>query len=188
MGGGIPFIRPLRESLAGERIDRIMGIVNGTTNYILTRMSEGGAGYAEALGGAQGLGYAESDPTADVEGHDAAAKAAIIASIAFGARVTAGEVYNQGISGVTPTDISYARQLGFVIKLLAIAERHPAGAPTPPRRDQRAGASGDGASRAPAGQRERQLQRHLRGGRVRRGADVLRARGRRCADGQRRAR
>jgi homoserine dehydrogenase len=127
VGGGIPFIRPLRESLAGERIDRIMGIVNGTTNYILTRMSEGGAGYAEALGGAQRLGYAESDPTADVEGHDAAAKAAIIASIAFGARVTAGEVYNQGISGVTPTDIAYARKLGFAIKLLAIAERHPAG-------------------------------------------------------------
>jgi homoserine dehydrogenase len=131
VGGGIPFIRPLRESLAGERIDRVMGIVNGTTNYILTRMTEGGADYAEALGGAQRLGYAESDPTADVEGHDAAAKAAIIASIAFGARVTAGEVYNQGISSVTPADINYARKLGYAIKLLAIAERHPApGAPT----------------------------------------------------------
>ena len=127
VGGGIPFIRPLRESLAGERIDREMGIVNGTTNYILTRMTEAGASYGEALGEAQALGYAEGDPTADVEGHDAAAKAAIIASIAFGARVTAGEVYNEGISSVTTTDIDYARRLDYVVKLLAIAERHPAG-------------------------------------------------------------
>jgi homoserine dehydrogenase len=124
VGGGIPFIRPLRESLAGERIDRVMGIVNGTTNYILTRMTEEGASYAEALGEAQALGYAERDPTADVEGFDAAAKAAIIASIAYGARVTAGEVYNEGISGVTTTDIDYARRLDYVVKLLAIAERH----------------------------------------------------------------
>jgi homoserine dehydrogenase len=128
VGGGIPFIRPLRESLAGERIDRVMGIVNGTTNYILTRMTEEGASYGEALGEAQALGYAEGDPTADVEGHDAAAKAAIIASIAFGARVTAGEVYNEGISSVTTTDIDYARRLDYVVKLLAIAERHPSGA------------------------------------------------------------
>jgi homoserine dehydrogenase len=129
VGGGIPFIRPLRESLAGERIDRVMGIVNGTTNYILTRMTEAGASYGEALAESQALGYAEADPTADVEGHDAAAKAAIIASIAFGARVTAGEVYNEGISGVTTTDIDYARRLDYVVKLLAIAERHgPSGA------------------------------------------------------------
>ena len=92
VGGGIPVIRPLRESLAGERIHRVMGIVNGTTNYILTRMTEAGASYADALGEAQSLGYAERDPTADVEGYDAAAKAAIIASIAFGVRVVAGDV------------------------------------------------------------------------------------------------
>jgi homoserine dehydrogenase len=124
VGGGIPFIRPLRESLAGERIDRLIGIVNGTTNYILTRMTEAGASYAEALTEAQSLGYAERDPTADVEGHDAASKAAIIASIAFGVRVTQGEVYSEGISGITAADITYARKLGLTVKLLAIAERH----------------------------------------------------------------
>jgi homoserine dehydrogenase len=129
VAGGIPFIRPLRESLAGERIDRIMGIVNGTTNYILTRMTEAGASYADALSEAQTLGYAERDPTADVEGHDAAAKAAIIASIAFGVRVVAGDVYDEGISGITTADIDYAAKMGFVIKLLAIAEQH--GGPAP---------------------------------------------------------
>ncbi len=124
VAGGIPFIRPLRESLAGERIDRIMGIVNGTTNYILTRMTEAGASYADALSEAQSLGYAERDPTADVEGHDAAAKAAIIASIAFGVRVVAGDVYDEGISRITRADIDYAAKMGYVIKLLAIAEQH----------------------------------------------------------------
>ena len=124
VAGGIPFIRPLRESLAGDRIDRIMGIVNGTTNYILTRMTESGASYADALSEAQSLGYAERDPTADVEGHDAAAKAAIIASIAFGVRVVAGDVYDEGISGITTADIDYAAKMGYVIKLLAIAEQH----------------------------------------------------------------
>jgi homoserine dehydrogenase len=123
VGGGIPFIRPLRESLAGERIDRVMGIVNGTTNYILTRMTEDGASYSEALAEAQSLGYAERDPTADVEGHDAAAKAAIIASIAFGCRVVAGDVYNEGISAITTADIAYAAKMGYSIKLLAIADR-----------------------------------------------------------------
>jgi homoserine dehydrogenase len=123
VGGGIPFIRPLRESLAGERIGRVMGIVNGTTNYILTRMTEAGVSYSEALAEAQSLGYAERDPTADVEGHDAAAKAAIIASIAFGCRVVAGDVYNEGISGITTADIAYAGKMGYVIKLLAIAEQ-----------------------------------------------------------------
>jgi homoserine dehydrogenase len=125
VGGGIPFIRPLRESLAGERIDRVMGIVNGTTNYILTRMTEAGVSYGEALSEAQTLGYAERDPTADVEGHDAAAKAAIIASIAFGCRVVAGDVYNEGIADITRADIAYAAKMGYVIKLLAIAERAP---------------------------------------------------------------
>jgi homoserine dehydrogenase len=127
VAGGIPFIRPLRESLAGERIDRIMGIVNGTTNYILTRMTEEGASYADALSEAQHLGYAERDPTADVEGHDAAAKAAIIASIAFGVRVVAGDVYDEGISGITTADIDYAAKMGYVVKLLAIAEQHDGG-------------------------------------------------------------
>ncbi|MGH9211589.1 MAG: homoserine dehydrogenase [Acidimicrobiales bacterium] len=124
VGGGIPFIRPLRESLAGEEIRRVMGIVNGTTNYILTRMTEAGVSYADALSEAQSLGYAERDPTADVEGFDAAAKAAIIASIAFGSRVVAGDVYHEGISGITTADIDYARKMGYVVKLLAIAESH----------------------------------------------------------------
>jgi homoserine dehydrogenase len=123
VAGAIPLIRPLRESLAGERIRRVMGIVNGTTNYILTRMSEQGASYADALAEAQSLGFAERDPTADVEGFDAAAKAAIIASIAFGVRVVAGDVYREGISGVTAADIAFARRLGYVVKLLAIAEQ-----------------------------------------------------------------
>ncbi|MGI8686100.1 MAG: homoserine dehydrogenase [Acidimicrobiales bacterium] len=123
VAGGIPLIRPLRESLAGEKITRVMGIVNGTTNYILTRMTEEGASYGDALSEAQSLGYAERDPTADVEGYDAGAKAAILASIAFGVTVVAGDVYREGISGVTPADIGVARRLGYVVKLLAIAER-----------------------------------------------------------------
>ena len=120
--GAIPIVRPLRESLLGEDITRLMGIVNGTTNFILTRMSEDGADYADALAEAQRLGYAERDPTADVEGFDAGAKAAIMASIAFGARVVAGDVYHEGISQVTQADIAFAQRLGYEIKLLAIAE------------------------------------------------------------------
>lgn len=123
VAGGIPLIRPLRESLAGERITRVMGIVNGTTNYILTRMAEERATYAEALAEAQELGYAESDPTADVEGFDAAAKAAILATIAFGAQVVAGDVSREGITGITAADIAFAGRLGYVVKLLAVAER-----------------------------------------------------------------
>lgn len=123
VAGGIPIIRPLRESLLGERINRVMGIVNGTTNFILTQMAEHGSGYAEALAEAQQLGYAERDPTADVEGYDAGAKAAIIASIAFGARVVAGDVYHEGIADITDTDIAYAAQMGYRIKLLAVCER-----------------------------------------------------------------
>jgi homoserine dehydrogenase len=115
-------VRPLRESLAGEDIVRIMGIVNGTTNFILTRMTDQGAGYAEALTEAQQLGYAERDPTADVEGYDAAAKAAIMAMIAFGVRVVAGDVYHEGISEITPADIQFAQRLGYAVKLLAVAE------------------------------------------------------------------
>ena len=122
VAGGIPLMRPLRESLVGEPIWRVMGIVNGTTNYILTRMTEGGVSYNEALVEAQGLGFAERDPTADVEGYDAGAKAAIIAMIAFGAKVVAGDVYHEGISNVTSADIAMAKRMGLVIKLLAICE------------------------------------------------------------------
>lgn len=123
VAGGIPIVRPLRESLVGEPVNRVMGIVNGTTNYILTKMAEEGWTYSAALAEAQSLGYAERDPTADVEGFDAGAKAAIIATIAFGAKVVAGDVYHEGISGLTQTDIDFAARLGYVIKLLAIAER-----------------------------------------------------------------
>ena len=123
VAGGIPIVRPLRESLVGEPVSRVMGIVNGTTNYILTKMTEDGWSYAAALAEAQSLGYAERDPTADVEGFDAGAKAAIIATIAFGAKVVAGDVYHEGISSLTQTDIDFAARLGYVIKLLAIAER-----------------------------------------------------------------
>lgn len=123
VAGGIPFIRPLRESLLAEPVVRVMGIMNGTTNYILTRMTEAGADYADALAEAQELGYAEADPTADVEGHDAAAKIAIVASIAFGAEVTSADVQCEGISKVTADDIAFANRHGYAIKLLAIAER-----------------------------------------------------------------
>jgi homoserine dehydrogenase len=128
VAGGIPIIRPLRESLVGERITRVMGIVNGTTNYILTRMTEAGVSYGEALAEAQALGYAEADPTADVEGYDAGAKAAIIASIAFGAAIVADDVHHEGISAITEIDIAFAKRMGFVIKLLAVADQTDAGA------------------------------------------------------------
>ena len=120
--GGIPLIRPLRESLRGEPITRVMGIVNGTTNFILTKMSELGADYQVALAEAQHLGFAEADPTADVQGHDAAAKIAIIASIAFGTTVRLDDVYCEGISKITAADITIARKFGFAVKLLGVAE------------------------------------------------------------------
>jgi homoserine dehydrogenase len=123
VAGGIPLVRALRESLRGEPVRRVMGIVNGTTNFILTKMTEDGADYSAALTEAQRLGFAERDPTADVEGFDAGAKAAIIASIAFGAKVVAGDVYHEGISGITAADIAIAKRLGYVVKLLGIAER-----------------------------------------------------------------
>jgi homoserine dehydrogenase len=126
VGGGIPIIRPLRESLRGEHVRRVTGIVNGTTNYILTRMTESGASYHDALAEAQSLGYAERDPTADVEGYDAGSKAAILATIAFGKSVCAGDVYHEGISAVTASDIAFADRLGYRIKLLAICEDHGA--------------------------------------------------------------
>ncbi|WP_086821459.1 homoserine dehydrogenase [Allokutzneria sp. NRRL B-24872] len=123
VAGAIPLLRPLRESLAGDRITRVMGIVNGTTNYILSAMEATGSGYAEALEEASRLGYAEADPTADVDGFDAAAKAAILASIAFHTRVTAADVHREGISSVTAADIAAARSLDRSVKLLAICER-----------------------------------------------------------------
>ncbi len=122
VGGGIPIIRPLRDSLAGEQIAKIVGILNGTTNYVLTKMSEAGVSLHDALAEAQELGYAERDPTADVEGYDAAAKTAILAGIAFDTRITQGDVYREGITGITQDDIKFANRLGYVIKLVSIAE------------------------------------------------------------------
>ena len=123
VAGAIPLLRPLRESMAGDDVRRVMGIVNGTTNFVLTRMDETGAGFGEALDEATALGYAEADPTADVEGFDAAAKAAILASLAFHTRVTAADVHREGITDVTAADVASARAMGCVVKLLAIAER-----------------------------------------------------------------
>jgi homoserine dehydrogenase len=123
VAGAIPILRPIRESLAGDRVTRVLGIVNGTTNYILTRMDESGAGFAEALEEAQALGYAEADPSADIEGFDAAAKAAILAGLAFHTRVTGADVHREGITDVTAADVASAREMGSVVKLLAIAQR-----------------------------------------------------------------
>ena len=123
VAGAIPIVRLLQESLSGDHVTKIMGIVNGTTNYILTRMDEDDASFADALAEAQALGYAEADPTADVEGHDAASKAAILAELAFHTHVTREDVYCEGISNISTTDIRAARSLGCVIKLLAVAER-----------------------------------------------------------------
>ncbi len=121
VAGAIPIIKPLKESLAGDRVHRVLGILNGTTNYILTKMTEDGASYEDVLKEAQDLGYAEADPTADVGGHDAASKCAILASLAFDTRVHADDVYREGIERVNQTDIRTADRLGYVIKLLAIA-------------------------------------------------------------------
>lgn len=123
VGGAIPIIRPLRESLAGDKINRVMGIVNGTTNYILDQMESTGADFADALKEAQDLGYAEADPTADVEAYDAASKAAILASLAFHSEVPVADVYREGITSVSAMQIETARQAGYSVKLLAICER-----------------------------------------------------------------
>ncbi|WP_340557980.1 homoserine dehydrogenase [Streptomyces sp. GSL17-111] len=123
VAGAIPLVRPLRESLAGDTVNRVLGIVNGTTNFILDRMDTQGSGYAEALDEATALGYAEADPTADVEGFDAAAKAAILAGIAFHTRVGLDDVHREGITEVTAADIASARRMGCTVKLLAICER-----------------------------------------------------------------
>jgi homoserine dehydrogenase len=122
VAGAIPIIRSMRESLAGDQITRVMGIVNGTTNYILTKMAEEGRDFNDVLKEAQALGYAEADPTADIEGHDAAAKAALLASLAFHSTVTIDEVYYEGITGISIDDVNAAKAMGSVIKLLAIAE------------------------------------------------------------------
>ncbi len=123
VAGAIPLLRPLRESLAGDKVNRVLGIVNGTTNFILDRMDSTGAGFAEALDEATQLGYAEADPTADIEGFDAAAKAAILAGLAFHTRVTAADVYREGITEVTAADVASAKSMDSVVKLLAICER-----------------------------------------------------------------
>jgi homoserine dehydrogenase len=131
VAGAIPILRPIRDSLSGDRITRVLGIVNGTTNFILDQMDSTGAQFADALAEAQRLGYAEADPTADVEGHDAAAKAAILASLSFHTRFALEAVYCEGISSVSAADIAAAKDAGFVIKLLAIAEKlTPAGTDT----------------------------------------------------------
>ena len=122
VAGAIPVVRSLRESLAGEPIVRVMGIVNGTTNFILTRMEEDGVDFEEALAEAQSLGLAERDPTADVEGHDAAAKAAVLAALAFGSDVVDADVHREGITGIRAVDVAYAKRLGYSVKLLAVAE------------------------------------------------------------------
>ncbi len=123
VAGAIPLLRPLRESLAGDKVERVLGIVNGTTNFILDRMDTTGAGFAEALDEATALGYAEADPTADIEGFDAAAKAAILAGLAFHTRVTAADVYREGITEVSAADVASAKAMDCVVKLLAICER-----------------------------------------------------------------
>jgi homoserine dehydrogenase len=127
VAGAIPLLRALRESLAGDTVCRVLGIVNGTTNFILDRMDSAGADFGTALAQAQQLGYAEADPTADVQGHDAAAKAAILASLAFHTQITSADVYTQGIAEITAADMASARKLNFVIKLLAICERYDNG-------------------------------------------------------------
>jgi len=123
VGGAIPILRALRSSLAGERISRVMGIVNGTTNFILTKMTNEGSDYASALAEAQSLGFAEADPSADVEGYDAAAKVQILSSLAFGTGLTGEVIAREGITGVRAVDVEFARRSGYVIKLLGVAER-----------------------------------------------------------------
>ncbi len=122
VGGGIPIIRPLKESLIANHLTEVLGIVNGTTNYMLTKMSENGADYDAVLKEAQAMGFAEANPAADVEGLDAARKAAILASLAFNSRVTLDDVYREGITKITPADIDYAKSLGYVVKLLAVCK------------------------------------------------------------------
>jgi homoserine dehydrogenase len=131
VGGGIPIIEPLKQSLGGNRIQRVSGIINGTTNYILSRMADEGAAYADVLADAQRLGYAEADPAADVEGHDAADKIAILAGLAYGGPVPRSGIATEGIDRLDARDVAYAAQLGYVVKLLAVAERMGTSDPLP---------------------------------------------------------
>ena len=127
VGGGIPIIGPLKHSLIANEVESVMGIVNGTTNYMLTRMAEDGMSYEDALSEAQANGYAEANPSADVDGFDAAAKIAILSSIAFNTRVSMDDVYTKGITDIKPTDLDAAREIGYAVKLLAIAHRTDSG-------------------------------------------------------------
>ena len=122
VGGGIPIIREINESLAANKIEKLVGIINGTTNYILTKMTQSGMGFDEALNGAQAKGYAEADPTSDIEGYDAAYKLAIMASLSFGTKVDLDSIYREGISGIEAVDIEYANKFGYTIKLLAVGK------------------------------------------------------------------
>jgi len=131
VGGGIPIIEPLKQSLGGNRIQRVSGIINGTTNYILSRMAGEGAAYEAVLADAQRLGYAEADPAADVEGHDAADKIAILAGLAYGGSVEREAIATEGIHTLQATDVAYAARLGYVVKLLAVAQRQGEGEPLP---------------------------------------------------------
>ncbi len=172
VAGAIPILRPISDSLSGDTITKVMGIVNGTTNFILDAMDTTGAQFADVLAEAQALGYAEADPTADVEGHDAAAKATILASLAFHTDFALENVYCEGISKITAGDVAAATDAGMVIKLLAIAERAR-------KRHRRARAPDAAAPHPPAGSSARRIQRRVRRGRKRRRADVLRPRRRR---------
>jgi homoserine dehydrogenase len=174
----IPILRPLRESLAGDRVRRVIGIVNGTTNYILDKMSTSGAGFADALDEAQALGYAEADPTADVEGSTRPPRPHP-GSLAFHTRVSGADVHREGIADVSAADVASADQMGCVVKLLAICELHDT--PDGPAVSC-AGASGDDSGEPPVGQRARGVQRRLRGERGSRSADVLRPGGWRRTD------
>ena len=183
VAGAIPLLRPLRESLVGDKVHRVLGIVNGTTNFVLSRMHADRRRLHRGAGGGQALGYAEADPTADVEGFDAAAKAAILASLAFHTRVTAADVYREGITEVTAADVAQRQEMNSVIKLLAICELSAGRL-----EHRRAGAPGDDPAHAPAGRGRRRVQRGLRRGRVGRPGHVLRPRRRRRPDRERGAR
>ncbi len=182
VAGAIPLVRALRESLTGDRIHRVMGIVNGTTNFILTKMSEQGADYADVLAEAQSLGLAERDPTADVEGYDAAAKAAILAGVAFGYDVGGAEVMREGITAIRAVDVEFAERLGYVGQAPGHRGAHRCGRPVG------AGPSGPGPQVPSAGRGAGRLQRRVHRGGGGRRADALRAGGRRTPNGQCRGR
>ena len=170
VGGGIPLINPLRESLAANRVREMLGIVNGTTNYILTKMTREGSSFDDVLAEAQKLGYAETDPTADVDGFDSMYKLAILASIAFNTPINIKDIYREGIRNVTARDIEYAHELGYVIKLVALARQHDDGG-----LELRVHPALIPQS-APSGKRERCIQCRFRARRCRGRRDVLRTR------------